>query len=81
VRINANTGDFASIVVPDMPQRLRENLMNSLKLSFPGKIKTTNSEDLGENFTFESLHFSWYNRFHLRVRLFRVLVLFLSSFF
>ena len=70
LRVNAKNGEFVAIVLPDMPSKLRNNLMNTLKLVFPGKIKQTSSEVLGENFTFEALHFSWYNRFHLRVSLF-----------
>lgn len=72
LRVNSKNGDFAAIILPDMPSNLRSNLMNTLKLVFPGKIKQTSSELQGENFTFESLHFSWYNRFHLRVGLFLV---------
>jgi len=54
LRVNAKNGEFAAVVLPDMPTNLRNNLMNTLKLVFPGKIKQSSSEVLGEIFTFDA---------------------------
>jgi hypothetical protein len=60
-------GTFATIVLPDMPVHLRENLMSVLKLTFPDFIKPVESKGQGEKFSYPSLHFSWYNKYCFQV--------------
>src|SRR5882757_6113560 len=67
LRINAKDGTFATIVLPDMPGHLRENLMTVLKLTFPDFIKPAESKGQGEKYSYPSLHFSWYNKYCFQV--------------
>lgn len=67
LRINAKNGEFATIVLPDLPSHLRLKLMVVLKLAFPDLIKYTDSEAQGDQFFYPGLHFSWYNKYCLQV--------------
>jgi hypothetical protein len=67
LRINAKGGEFAALVLPDMPMHLRSTLMSTLKLTFPTYIKPTDSKSKGEDFEYPSLRFCWYNKYTLQV--------------
>lgn len=46
-----------------MPEELKEQILPLLMSIFPDELKYTDSKKLGEQFTYESVHFTWYNRF------------------
>lgn len=69
LRINAKGGELATILLPYLPSHLRSKLMVALKLVFPDLIKYTDSKELEEKFTYPGLHFSWYNKYCLQVRI------------
>jgi hypothetical protein len=56
-----------ALVLPDMPEVLHRNLMNSIKLAFDGYVVNADSEREAELYKFIALHFSWYNRYGAQV--------------
>lgn len=51
-----------------MPANLRRGVMDQLQLIFPDRFKFTDTKADGINNTFQSVHYSWYNRYKERVR-------------
>ena len=58
-------------LLPNMPQDMKSSLLGNLAVCFdpePSNLQTMFSGELKENYTFEALHFSYYNRHCTRVR-------------
>ena len=58
-------------LLPNMPQDMKSSLLGNLAACFdlePSNLQTMFSGELKENYTFEALHFSYYNRHCTRVR-------------
>jgi len=62
-------GDPLLLIIPDLPQNLRERLLVSLKAACPGYMEWTDSEFKKNSFEFLALHFCWWNRYSTSVRL------------
>jgi len=70
LRINDKDGNLMMIVLPDLPEDLRRDLMTYLKAAFPQEVSSRTFKDwktLKETLKFISYHFSWYARFAARV--------------
>jgi hypothetical protein len=55
------------IVIPDMPTELKEKAMRYLTAAYPDNLVETDTWSAKHQHTFESVHFSWYNRYSKRV--------------
>jgi hypothetical protein len=56
------------LLLPDLPDHLKEPLIRQLQLTFGGDcLRYTDSRESGEGFTFEAVHFLHYNRYSARV--------------
>ncbi|KAF8168941.1 hypothetical protein BJ912DRAFT_924480, partial [Pholiota molesta] len=54
------------IVIPDMPTELKEKAMRYLTAAYPENLVETDTWSAKHQHTFESVHFSWYNRYSKR---------------
>ncbi len=46
-----------------MPEELKKQILPLLMGIFPDQLKHTDSKSVGEQFSYQSVHFTWYNRF------------------
>lgn len=67
VRINDKNGDVMAIIIPDMPNDIRESLLNDLELAHPGVLEVMDSEKGGEKAKFQHVHYQYWNRYHINV--------------
>ncbi|KAF6749075.1 hypothetical protein DFP72DRAFT_1073634 [Ephemerocybe angulata] len=63
LRIDDKNGDWLFIALPDMPDSIREPVLELMELLFPGLIRELDTNSEGIDQQFESLHFSFYNRY------------------
>ena len=70
VRINDKNGDVMAIIIPDMPDDIRESLLNDLELAHPGVLEVTDSKKEGEKAKFQHVHYQYWNRYHIKVSFF-----------
>jgi hypothetical protein len=66
--VNGSGGDMLLLVLPDMPTELKDPLVRQLQLTFNERMTFTDSHKEGEDFHFETYHFTHYNRYSARVR-------------
>jgi hypothetical protein len=76
VRVNDKNGDVMFIVIPDMPDDIREPLLNDLELSHPGVLESINTKKAGEKAKFQHIHYQYWNRYHVNVSFFFSLLLY-----
>ncbi len=55
------------IIIPDLPSDLKERLLIYLSSSLPGRLSTVDTLNDAQDYIFESIYFSWYNRYSKRV--------------
>ena len=67
LRVNDKNGDILFMIIPTMPQAIRDMLVAKLSLLWPNEFKDIDSEVLGIEHLFECLHFSIYNRYSINV--------------
>lgn len=65
VRINDMHGDMLATVLANMPQHLRSNVLETIKTVFPNRVKNVDSQD--EGYTFDAIHFSYWNVYAKKV--------------
>lgn len=60
------------VVIPDMPLHLKEKALRYLNATFSQQFKDvdTDGEGAKSKYKYESIHFSWYNRYSKRVSIF-----------
>ncbi len=66
--VNERGGDMLLLILPDVPTELKEPLVRQLQLTFNERMTFTDSHKEGEEFCFETYHFTHYNRYSARVR-------------
>ncbi|KAF8064148.1 hypothetical protein FPV67DRAFT_1671897 [Lyophyllum atratum] len=64
LRVNDKHGNPMVIVIPDMPEHIRDPLLDKLSMIQPGVLRYTDSV-LGESGKFCLTHFAWWNRYHV----------------
>ena len=70
VRINDKNGDVIAIIIPDMPNDIRQSLLNDLELAHPGVLEVMDSKKGGEKAKFQHVHYQYWNRYHINVSFF-----------
>lgn len=72
LRIEGSDGSLMAFLSTAMPAALRERLTDCLLASFGGRqsLIPTDSAQAGEDYQFQVLYFSWYNRHCTRVSIF-----------
>ena len=69
-QIKDRDGSLIVAAFPNMPDSLRSTLAVNLESCFPGPypiLRDMNSAKEGGGFVFPALHFSWWNRYGMRV--------------
>jgi hypothetical protein len=56
-----------ALIVATMPETLRRNLIDAVDTVYRGRLKSVDSKKNGERHVFDSIHFSYYNRYSKRV--------------
>ncbi len=69
IAINDVSGTPIIVVIPDMPQELKNSIMGNLMHTFSGQIVQMDSKAEQDKYKYQSIHFTWYNRFAKKVRL------------
>ena len=70
VRVNDKDGNVMLIVIPDMPDHIRNPLLNDLELAHPCTLEVVDSGIGGEKAKFQHIHYQYWNRYHINVILF-----------
>ncbi|KIM44289.1 hypothetical protein M413DRAFT_25716 [Hebeloma cylindrosporum] len=65
VRVNDKNGDVMFIVIPDMPDDIRNPLLNDLELAHPDVLQAIDSKAGGEKAKFQHIHYQYWNRYHV----------------
>ena len=52
-----------AIVCPQMPDQLRNDLLDKIEMIFPNQLKDTNTQEGGIKNTFPTWLFVWWNRY------------------
>jgi hypothetical protein len=73
LRLNDKNKAMMTVLVSDMPDHIRCNLMDDLKLIYPDQIRYKDTSQAGETDSFSSIHFSFYTRYSTRVIFFIIL--------
>ncbi|KAF6752555.1 hypothetical protein DFP72DRAFT_904088 [Ephemerocybe angulata] len=63
LRIDDKNGDWLLVAWTDMPDSIRGPVLDQMQLLFPDLIKDTDTKAEGIDQQFESMHFSFYNRY------------------
>src|ERR1700733_3560042 len=63
LRINEKDGSLLALIIPTMPDYIRNSLLDNLNTIFSGALHNTDTKAEGINNFFEALHLSWYNRY------------------
>ncbi|KJA21262.1 hypothetical protein HYPSUDRAFT_203038 [Hypholoma sublateritium FD-334 SS-4] len=66
VSINDTNGKPMIIVIPDLPETLRNRTMAYLRCAFPGRLENIDSKIVSADYNFESIYITWYNRYSKR---------------
>lgn len=67
LRINDKNRNLVALLCSTMPQDIRVNLMRDLNTIYTDAIRAKDTRAQGEMNDFESIHFSYYNRYSRRV--------------
>jgi hypothetical protein len=55
------------IIIPDMPDDIRNSLLNDLELAHPDVLQATDSKTGGDKAKFQHIHYQYWNRYHINV--------------
>ncbi|KIM35959.1 hypothetical protein M413DRAFT_32093 [Hebeloma cylindrosporum] len=65
IHVNDKNGDIMFIVIPDMPDNIRNPLLNDLELAHPEVIQDIDSKEGGDKTKFQHIHYQYWNRYHV----------------
>jgi len=67
LKIDDAHSNLLALIVANMPSSLRRNLIDTIDTVYCGRLNVVDSQKNGEMHVFESVHFSFYNRYSKRV--------------
>jgi hypothetical protein len=59
--------DLLALIIANMPETLRRDLVDAIDSVFMGRFKKADTHGAGSTHVFDSIHFSYYNRYSKRV--------------
>jgi hypothetical protein len=59
--------DLLALIIANMPETLRRDLFDAIDSVFAGRCTMVDTRNAGSTHVFDSIHFSYYNRYSKRV--------------
>ncbi|PPR02576.1 hypothetical protein CVT24_001938 [Panaeolus cyanescens] len=67
IRISDKNDALVAMLLANMPQHLRQNIVAMIETAFPEELVALDSSQLPDDYKFNAYHFSYYNRYAVKV--------------